>query len=92
MHFSTSTTNFTKREGKGLFTVWKFENFSTTQILHEINFDEFRVSKSAILIISDLISRNFRNKIVRVHTYVHKFPKFPHCVSVYGHLQGSFGI
>ena len=30
-------------------TVWKFQNFSITQILREINFRDFRSAKSAIL-------------------------------------------
>ena len=29
--------------------VWKFENFSATQILRQIKFDNFGVSKTAIL-------------------------------------------
>ena len=29
-------------------TVWKFQDFSVTQILHEINFEEVRSSKTAI--------------------------------------------
>ena len=31
------------------FTVWKFQDFSVTQILREINFRDFRSAKSAIL-------------------------------------------
>ena len=30
-------------------TMWKFKDFSTTQILREINFEDFRSAKSAIL-------------------------------------------
>ena len=33
-------------------TEWKFENFSATQISHEINIDNFRVLKIALLTIS----------------------------------------
>ena len=35
-------------------TVWKFQDFSVTQILREINLREFRCSKSAIYAISGL--------------------------------------
>ena len=31
------------------FTVWKFQHFSTTQILREINFEDPRSAKTAIL-------------------------------------------
>ena len=33
------------------FTVWKFQDFHVIQILREINFGEFRSSKTAILLI-----------------------------------------
>ena len=38
-------------------TVWKFHDFSITQILREINFGEFRSAKSAIW--TDLEALNF---------------------------------
>ena len=34
-----------------LYTVWKFQGFSATQILREINFDYFRRSKNCIFTI-----------------------------------------
>ena len=37
-------------------TVWKFHNFSTTQILREINFEETRYSKTAILGTLDFVN------------------------------------
>ena len=38
-------------------TVWKFRDFSITQILSEINFGDFRCAKSAILM--NLMAPNF---------------------------------
>ena len=35
---------------KGLYTVWKLQDFSVTQILREINFTKSRSQKSAILV------------------------------------------
>ena len=36
-------------------TEWEFTNFSATQILREINVSKFRVSKTAILTISEVL-------------------------------------
>ena len=35
-----------------MYTVWKFQEFSATQILCEINFDNLEAPKTAILTIS----------------------------------------
>ena len=40
-------------------TVWKFGNFSATQILREINFCKSGVSKSTILIVSERLNFDF---------------------------------
>ena len=34
------------------YIIWNVQNFSTTQILHEINFDQFEAPKTAILTMS----------------------------------------
>ena len=38
-----------KKEKGRLHTVWKFQDFSVNQILREINFEESRSSKTAVL-------------------------------------------
>ena len=38
-----------KKNMESFYTVWKFQEFSITQILREINFEDFRSAKSAIL-------------------------------------------
>ena len=43
----------------GYFTVWKFSNFSDTLISHEINFADFRRSKTAVLIILKALNFDF---------------------------------
>ena len=48
-------------------TVWKFQEFSVTQILREINFGDFRSANSAVL--TDLEALNFS-----FCTFLH-FPK-----------------
>ena len=41
---------FRQSDGSSVWpTVWNFHNFSTTQILREINFEDSRIAKSAIL-------------------------------------------
>ena len=40
-------------------TMWKFLNFSATQILHEINFGHFEAPKSAILAVSAALNFEF---------------------------------
>ena len=42
-------------------TVWKFHDFSITQILREINFWGFRSAKSAILTHLEALNCNFRS-------------------------------
>ena len=41
------------------FTVWKFHDFSITQILREINFVDSRSEKSAILINLEALDFDF---------------------------------
>ena len=41
-------------------TVWKFHEFSTTQILREINFGDSRSAKSAILIHREALNFDFK--------------------------------
>ena len=40
-------------------TVWKLQNFSITQILHEINFGDPRSAKSAILTHLEVLNIDF---------------------------------
>ena len=42
-------------------TVWKFHNFSTTQILREINFEDSRSAKSANLTHLEALNSDFMN-------------------------------
>ena len=44
---TTSTITYSSLSSK-LTTVWKFQDFSITQILREINFGEFRSAKIAV--------------------------------------------
>ena len=44
-----STDLVQRLKSRKICTVWKFHDFSTTQILREINFWNFRSAKSAIL-------------------------------------------
>ena len=42
-----------------LSTVWKFHNFAITQILREINFDDSKSAKSAILTHLEILNFEF---------------------------------
>ena len=52
-------------------TLWKFHDFSVTQILREINFREFRICKTAVSVILEAL--DFVNL---VHFSLQKVPKF----------------
>ena len=41
------------------FPVWKFQDFSITQILREINFGDFRTTKSSILTYFEAMNFDF---------------------------------
>ena len=51
--------------------MWKFQDFAITQVLREINFEEFRSCKSAVFVI--LGALNF------VHLVNFNFDKFKKC-------------
>ena len=55
------------------FTVWKFQDFSITQILREINFGEIRSAKTAVFAIFGTL--NFVNLVNYSLQKVQKFLK-----------------
>ena len=48
---TVSNSSFLLVRRKYIYTMWKFEDFSFTQILCEINFGESRSSKTAVFVI-----------------------------------------
>ena len=58
---------------QSLSTVWKFQDFSVTQILREINYGESRNSKTVIFVISGAL--NIINLVICRLQKVQKFIK-----------------
>ena len=53
---SDSVTNYRPGQPNWEYTKWKFQDFSPTQILREINFGRARSSKNAIFAISEALN------------------------------------
>ena len=65
-----------KDQKRSLSTVWKFHNFSITQILREINFGDSRSAKSAVFVILESEFSSFGQFQPSKNAKIHKDSKF----------------
>ena len=61
-------------------TVWKFQDFSITQILREINFEDSRSAKSAILTHFELLNFDFYELLHILKCEIYQMNKTPKSV------------
>ena len=62
---------FIAKLGSQICTVWKLQDFSTTQILREINFEDYKSEKSAILTHLEALNFDF-NEYLQLTSKVSK--------------------